>query len=189
MSERTWFSTLTMRPERRMWVLSAARAEADRQGYDFDALDDQKRFRGLCKQVSRELTLYVKRVRKNSGARFRFLAVFEKHESGDPHIHMLVHERDPAYPVRERVLSAAWTWGFSKHRLVERDSRAANYVCKYLTKSADVRVRASLRYGSLSDEEREGTTLVRNDGEVRVEEETYKRILSFITDGEKRSEG
>lgn len=182
MSERTWFSTLTIRPDRRMYVLSAARAEAARQGSDFDALDDRERFRRLCKQVSIELTLFMKRVRKNSGARFKYLAVFEAHASGDPHLHLLVHERDPALPVRERVLTKAWRWGFSKHRLIERDPRAASYVCKYLTKSADARVRASLRYGSFSGTEKEEQPRLDPMAKSEGERDLQKAILAFVTD-------
>jgi len=52
--------------------------------------------------------------------------------------------------IGERVLRRQWTLGFSKFNLVdEKDPRAAHYVCKYLSKTAEARVRASLQYGRL----------------------------------------
>lgn len=147
MAERTWFGTLTLRPERQQFVLDNARMKLARQGLDFDGLSEVEQFRLRHEFVSLELTRWLKRVRKNSEAPLRFCLVAEAHKSGAPHYHVLVHESDPARPVRKSVLCEAWTWGFTRWKLVE-DQRAAGYVTKYLSKSALARVRASLKYGT-----------------------------------------
>lgn len=146
-SSRTWFGTLTLAPERQFQALSEARLHATKFPFrDFDAMPEAERFAEVVKRIGLEVTRYLKRVREQSGARFRYLLVAERHESGNPHFHMLVHEWGA--PLRERVLSGQWTWGFSKWRLVPPDNpRAASYVCKYLSKSPEARVRASGFYG------------------------------------------
>lgn len=104
------------------------------------------------KTIARWLTLWVKRVRKNSGAPIRYLLVCEAHKSGLPHYHMLLHERSPELQVRKRMLQAEWqAYGFTNCKLVEQDQHAARYVSKYLAKSALARVRASVRYGASLD--------------------------------------
>lgn len=148
---RTWFGTLTLSPESRMLVLNLARRGKFRvpnweQGLDFDALDDEQQFRAKHAIISDELTKFVKRVRKNSGSVIRILVVAEAHKDGEPHYHLLVHETEPDKPVRQKILTAAWKWGFS-HFTLCRDNRQAAYVCKYLSKSSLARVRASLDYG------------------------------------------
>lgn len=69
----------------------------------------------------------------------------EAHKSGDPHLHILVHE--PEGPVTKALLEKQWNLGFSHWRLVGADRKAAVYACKYLGKEALTRVRASFRYG------------------------------------------
>jgi hypothetical protein len=87
--------------------------------------------------------------------------VAERHKTGAPHLHVLVHEVSPV-PVRWADLSGCWHWGFSKWN--PADAKAVGYVVKYLTKQVDARVRASLRYGRTHDPlrvtkcEGEGTT-------------------------------
>lgn len=93
-----------------------------------------------------EITKYLKRVRKKSGAPLRYILVAEAHKSGLPHYHMLIHECDPSRQVRHKDLTAAWSWGFTRFKLVET-SNTAWYVCKYLSKAQLARVRASVRYG------------------------------------------
>lgn len=148
---RTWFGTITLNPAHRMEVLNLARKGRYRipnweQGIDFDAEPVDRRFRIKHAIISEELTKYVKRVRRNSGAPLRILCVAEAHKDGEPHYHMLIHETSPAQPVRQAVLTKAWTWGFTSWQLC-RDRRAASYVCKYISKSSLARVRASLGYG------------------------------------------
>ena len=152
---RTWFGTLTLAPEHRMKVLNLCRKGKFRvpnweQGIDFDALSENDKFRAKHAVISEELTRFVKRVRKNSKAVIRILVVAEAHKDGEPHYHLLLHETQPETPVRQRVLTDAWKWGFSSFTLC-RDNRQASYVCKYLAKSSLARVRASLDYGESHD--------------------------------------
>lgn len=149
-AHRTWFGTLTLRPEQHVRVLSVCRSywakalvETDR---DFDTFDDERKFSERHRVISREITLFVKRIRKVSGASLRLLCVAEEHKSGLPHYHMLVHEPNPAESISKVQLETAWKWGFSQWRLV-KDAKGAAYVCKYLSKSSKARVRASLDYG------------------------------------------
>jgi len=162
-SARTWFGTLTLSPESHFRALTHARHQTTgevkylgkgrvdygpgrRSPVPWDDLSSQEKFCMLVKEHGHELTNFVKRVRKNSGAPMRYLMVAEAHKSGLPHFHILVHEADFMLPVRKAVLKAAWTEGFTKWSLVT-DPRAAAYVCKYLAKDALTRVRASVRYG------------------------------------------
>lgn len=142
---RTWFGTLTLNlGQHHQCYLEASRIEAEK-GNDIDALSYRAQFIRRHSVITREITRYLKRVRKGSSGPLRHLCVTEHHKSGLPHYHMLIHESDP-YGTREAVLSDRWTWGFSQWRLV-RDPRQATYVCKYLSKSGAARVRASQRYG------------------------------------------
>lgn len=148
-AKRTWFGTATLRPAMQMLYLNRARQEMARHGIDFDALDEEEQFRERVRAISPDITKFIKRVRKNSGAPLRYLWVAERHKSGAPHFHMLVHEMDEASPVRYNVLTSAWWLGFTRFKLIE-DTKAAGYVSKYLSKDACARVRASLHYGSTS---------------------------------------
>lgn len=148
---RTWFGTLTLNPEHRMKVLNLARRGKFKipnweQGIDFEGLKPPEQFRAKHAIISDELTKFFKRVRKNSKAELRMLVVAEAHKDGEPHYHLLIHEMRPEMPVRQKVMTNAWTWGYSSFTLC-RDNRQAFYVCKYLSKSSLARVRASLGYG------------------------------------------
>lgn len=145
-ASRTWFMTLTLSPEEQ-WqaTMKACQAEA-KQGGVFELLPEDLQFRARCGVLAPQLTRYVKRVRKNSGAPLKYLFVTERHKSGLPHFHALFHELDPARPLRKRTLQSAWGLGFSNCSLV-RDGRTARYVCKYLAKEAITRVRSSIAYG------------------------------------------
>jgi hypothetical protein len=95
---------------------------------------------------NKEITKFLKRLRKESGARLRYMCVAEEHADGDPHWHVLLHE--VSGDVRKRSIQAQWKLGFSAAKLVDTSSgRAAAYPCKYLSKSIAARVRASIRYG------------------------------------------
>lgn len=141
LSERTWFGTLTLRPEEHFKCV----ASYDAGGGDFKSLTADEAFAVRHKHVSRWITLYLKRVRKNSGATIRYLFVAEKHQNGLPHYHALVHEVG-SNPVTKRQLQAEWVHGFSSWKLIS-DIGACGYVTKYLGKSKDARVRASIGYG------------------------------------------
>ena len=144
---RSWFGTLTLAPMRRVSYLDGAqlRNEAAR-GDSWDIQPDSERFRKLCEQVHPDVTKFLKRVRKNAETSFRYLLVTEAHADGYPHFHMVLHESGT--PIRKRVLDAAWQDGFSQWRLIPvGDPKGAAYACKYLSKSALTRVRASQSYG------------------------------------------
>ena len=146
---RNWFGTLTLSPTAHHHIVSRCRAKLGRGGTDYDGLSHEEQFSEWMTEVSREVTLYIKRVRKESGAPLRYLLVAEAHKSGLPHLHLLVHEQDSSAPVRYRTLSTQWKLGFTKFNLVD-GMKAARYVCKYISKSAMARVRASLRYGQMT---------------------------------------
>jgi hypothetical protein len=131
-----------------MHFLSLARATAARKGYDFEDQTNEKQFIARNAEISKEITRYIKRVRKNSAASLRYLVVTEAHKSGDPHYHALIHEVHPDEPVRKAILKDCWKLGFSHHKLV-KDPIHASYVCKYLSKTMSARVRASQHYGRI----------------------------------------
>lgn len=144
---RTWFGTLTISPERHfLCELTASARVRARRNEAWGALKPGEQFGYLVGAISPELTKWLKRIRKESGARLRYLLVAEAHKSGLPHFHLLVHEMEGS--VRKRTLEGQWVQGFSHWRLVDNSKEAsAFYVCKYLAKSALVRIRASAAYG------------------------------------------
>lgn len=147
-SQRTWMATFTFSPGAHARLRMRASARLFAGGTDLEALPDDAKFTELVKEYQKELTLYFKRVRKNSGgAKLRYILVVEKHKSGLPHYHALIHE-SAKVPVRHAVLTSAWHLGYTKFKLVNA-VKTAWYVCKYLAKSVEARVRASIRYGSL----------------------------------------
>lgn len=154
-SERTWFGTLTLRPE----VHFAVDVVCSAVSGDFEALPEEQKFPLRAKEVGYFATKYLKRLRKESGHRFRYLLVTEMHNSqrsapemlGRPHLHMLIHEFTGS-ALRKRSLEDQWPYGHSSWRLTA-DARAAFYVAKYLTKAVQVRTRASQHYGTNSSNE------------------------------------
>lgn len=97
--------------------------------------------------ISREFTLFFKRLRKVTGAKIRYLLVAEQHKDGWPHYHALLHEKGVA--VTKRQLEHEWRLGFTQFKLVPLDDpHVAGYVTKYIAKQALARIRASLRYGT-----------------------------------------
>lgn len=147
-AQRTWFVTLTLDPARQFYCVNAARAALAEQGLQWDLLQPDDRFREQCKPLIREFQLFMKRLRKGCKG-LRYFLVVERHKSGDPHLHLLLHET--LQPVRWKAINAAWHWGFHKSNLVDDARSAANYAAKYLTKSAACRIRASVRYGASAD--------------------------------------
>lgn len=144
-ARRTWFGTLTLHPDR----ATEARYAADRALQDAisDRGDTSNQFLEMVKYVQPEITRFLKRVRKNTDARIRYLLVTERHKSGVPHWHCLIHEYAGSAP--KRALHTAWRYGFSQFKLVDIEgTRSARYVCKYIAKEAITRIRASRYYGS-----------------------------------------
>lgn len=159
---RTWFGTLTMDPHWHSLALMRARSKHS----DWSRLEESRQFGALVREVSPELTKYLKRVRKQSGAPLRYILVSEKHSeqlAGLPHFHLLVHELDADTPVRKAVLKDEWKLGFSRWKLADRWT--ARYVCKYLAKEASTRVRASKDYGR--EDDRSAVELLRGRMVVR----------------------
>lgn len=150
---RTWFGTLTLSPDSHHVMLERARFKLGVQGVDFERLSAHDQFVARHLAIGKELTKYIKRVRKNSGAALRYLLVAEAHKSGLPHYHMLVHETADSGPVRHRHLSEAWSLGFESWRLSD-PPKTGNpaYLCKYLSKSLSARVRASQGYGGAASD-------------------------------------
>lgn len=145
-SARTWLGTLTLNPSEQYRLGLLAMSHARSRAVEISSVTDEELFSRKCVEFGRHITLYLKRVRKVSGAKLRYLLVFERHKTGLPHAHMLVHETSIDQPVRHAVLKEHWRLGFSDFKLA--DQKAAGYVSKYLSKSMLARVRASLRYGS-----------------------------------------
>lgn len=169
-ANRTWFGTLTLSPESYVELVNRARKRAiDRSVGDLDALDLGEQFRRIAGELQRETTLYLKRLRKQAAVPLRYCIVVEQHKSGVPHLHALIHEPDE--PILHKVLSGQWKLGFTKWKLVE-NPKAASYVAKYISKTAVARVRASVRYGTVSPLF-EGKALV--DKEVPVEKSDLPR--------------
>jgi len=157
-SVRTWFCTLTLRPQMQDHYRNIARVRAAKRGIDFDALDDNERFSLHCTAIYQEVKRYIKRIRKNTNAGLRLLAIFERHDGekdvvssganrGQPHLHLLVHQLTSAAIKYEDL--DTWPLGFIKANLVRNREAGPIYVCKYITKSAGARVRASTDYGAL----------------------------------------
>lgn len=161
-AQRTWFGTLTLSEAEQVKALYRAQLASERRGVPWHSpvkrgLDEtpeaysmrvrRAQFRLAVQSIAPDVTKWLKRIRKESGAKLRFLLVAEAHKSGRPHFHVLVHEVAGSVPIRKRTLGDQWKLGFSQFRLVQEGDKAASYVCKYLTKSAAARVRASLRYG------------------------------------------
>lgn len=150
-AERTWFGTLTLNPNAQAQLHAATRVAAKKAGYDLSACDDAEQFRLTGRMLGSLLARYLKRLRKQSAARLRYLFVVERHQSGWPHLHCLLHECSGT--VRKATLERQWPYGFSSWRLVghstDDHAKVAWYVVKYLLKEDNAtRIRASLHYGS-----------------------------------------
>ena len=145
-ASRTWFGTMTLRPEEH--YRASLKWERRKAGRRWAELSASEQLAAEHTEVSIEITKWLKRVRKASGARLRYLLVVEAHKSGLAHYHILVHEVSPLETVGERILRQQWKLGHSKFKLVE-GSAVAGYVAKYIAKSSEARVRASVRYGKI----------------------------------------
>jgi len=128
-STRTWFCTYTLNPS---WRVRAEIEASTSEPED------------LYRVVSKWFTLYLKRLRKESGVSFRYLLVVELHKDGFPHLHALVHEIG-GQQITKRQLQGQWPYGYTSVKLANPTS--ARYVTKYISKQAIARIRASLGYG------------------------------------------
>jgi hypothetical protein len=143
-AERTWFATFTLSPQWHYVMQCRAVAIADARSIPTNELTSEEMSRRQSNEVEKELTLYIKRLRKKlPQTQIRYLLVREKHKSGLPHWHALIHEVTGKLSYRDLD---EWEFGHAKFKLLV-DERAAFYVAKYLGKSNEGRVRASIRYG------------------------------------------
>lgn len=148
LSSRTWFGTLTLRPEAWLSALNECRRKEAIQGVDFDSLPEPERLALVHARTGAEVTKMLKRIRSLVPAgMLRYLVVLEITQARVIHYHVLLHEVSDLNPVRNAQLARQWPLGFSKWRLV-KDEREGAYVAKYLSKSLLVRVRASEEYGT-----------------------------------------
>lgn len=145
-ARRSWFGTLTLRPEERWRVRVEADNACHKRSVRWCDLNHDEQFSEMARVLRRDYQLFVKRVRKASAARVRYLMTTEAHADGFPHLHLLLHEYEGA--TTKRLLEQQWPHGISHWRLVDpTDTRAPYYVTKYLTKSILAKPIASLRYG------------------------------------------
>lgn len=144
-ASRSWLATFTLNPASLVTLLSRARVDARKGGFDYDGLSGPEKFLYLEKRGFTEIQLWLKRLRKISGKSVRYLCVTEAHKSGNPHWHLLLHEVDRPLSY-DRELKGSWPLGFDSYKLV-RSAHAAGYVAKYLSKDFAARVRASKSYG------------------------------------------
>ncbi|QIG67934.1 replication protein [Rhizobium phage RHph_Y67] len=162
-SQRTWWCTLTMNPhwQHRVFMEELAQKTAvnprrpGKGGWlDSDFNDEAKEFLLRCQGGLKLCTKFWKNVRNpkkgEEPVRLKYLLVAERHVSGLPHYHALVHEQ--AGSITYRRLSGRWLrYGFFHGKLVGMDDlspeKAASYLTKYVAKDMLCRVRASERYG------------------------------------------
>lgn len=155
---RTWFGTLTLTAGNQAALLETAREKWLEQNASGTVIPDwwdnphcDTRFELVRAELVAEVQGYWKRLRA-TGLRFKYFLVFERHKSGLPHIHWLLHEEDA--PILKRELQAKWDLGFTKVKLVGGKTKgkrltpqkAAFYVAKYLHKSSRTRQIASRGY-------------------------------------------
>lgn len=145
-ARRSWFGTLTVRPEERFRAVMRADHALAQRGVVWNTLSQSEQFAEIAKILRADFQRYLKRVRKATRARLRYLMTTEAHADGFPHLHLILHEYEGA--ATKRLLEDQWPLGFSNWRLVNgHDHRVPWYVAKYLTKSILAKPIASLRYG------------------------------------------
>lgn len=154
-STRTWFVTLTLRPDEHYKLQTGVRIAARKDGVDYDTLEPRDRLSRVLVAYRRVMDLYLMRLRSGASskgwdvAQFRYLWVPEPHKSGAIHFHMLLHEVSEDMPLVKRRIEGLWDLGFTKVKQVTSE-REARYVTKYLGKHHfEGRVRASKKYGKV----------------------------------------
>lgn len=150
LAARTWFATFTLNPHWHAVMRMRASVRLADRGSNLEMLPGDDVGAEVSAEYRRELTLYFKRLRKQTGAQLRYILVQEQHKSGLPHFHALIHEVRGTEPVTHASLTSGWKLGYTKFKLVQA-VQTAWYVAKYLAKEVNNRVRASLHYGSVKD--------------------------------------
>lgn len=187
----TWLGTITLSPFQHQRLDAAVAAKAHATGAYWQTLwTEEDYFRERCEVFGRWISLWLKRVREADQRRrngwhdgtmpdaicalvrgrtrrnFSYLLVAEKHKSGRPHWHILLHEDYPDALIRadeyyvtqkgvvrvdeKAMVRKTWALGFTQFERC-RDSRSAGYLCKYLAKDMLWRVRASQQYGGVEE--------------------------------------
>lgn len=174
--QRTWFGTLTLRPQEQARLAEQALEKQmmnevktavpewwnETEPFEYFCKKRQRqvtgqsyvcdrRFELVVQELKREIQLYFDRLRA-AGHKFRYLVVFEKHKTGLPHVHWLLHETTE--PITKRELQKRWKLGNTRVNVVGGKSNASKgpreaafYVAKYLNKGpATGRQMASQRY-------------------------------------------
>lgn len=154
-SSRTWFCTLTLHPQWQHRVFMEEMAIKTSKGWlDADFNQEKEEFLLRCHGGLKLATKFWKNVRKphvgEEPVLLKYLIVAERHISGLPHYHALVHEQ--AGHLTYRRLADRWTkYGFFHGKLVDSEElsahKSARYLTKYIAKDMLCRVRASQRYG------------------------------------------
>jgi len=76
----------------------------------------------------------------------KYVMVVELQKDGTPHVHAMIHETGRAIPARQ--LRQHWRLGYKDVELVKDTPHvAARYITKYIQKSEQSRIRASIGYG------------------------------------------
>lgn len=143
---RSWFVTLTFRPEAREKLFYETITDNDGEYSRMLTLKSRSAV------AMRELASYLKRLRNGaaqSGLVLRFVAVTEPHKDDFPHIHLILHST--GLLTASMIRAGKWPHGFIDMKLCDAD--AANYLVKYISKEA-IQVRASVRYGANSIKEK-----------------------------------
>lgn len=141
---RSWFVTLTFRPDVEYRLRATARAKERANARPGTKNKEEKYYESAAYD---EVQLALKRLRETAGP-FRRLVVAENHKSGVIHYHAILHEQvGHANRVQKRHIQESWARnGFSSAKLC--DEKAIKYVTKYLTKAdGTYRIRASRFYG------------------------------------------
>ncbi|MBR1134130.1 rolling circle replication-associated protein [Bradyrhizobium iriomotense] len=154
-AERSWFVTLTFNDITQFKALALARKKATARSLVWETLTPDVQF---TLHAAAAYTEYVqkfwKRVRKSTGGNIRLLAVAEAGDENQRlHFHAFVHQQHGSKPVGERDLRSKWRGfgcGWLEAKLVDDNPKGAGYVCKYIAKGNEARVRASARYGKRS---------------------------------------
>ena len=150
---RTWFVTLTLNPAWQHQLFMAELADKNSRGWrdtDFDL--SKAEFALRVSGAAKLLTKFLKNVRKphtgEAAIDLRYLCAIERHKSGLPHMHLLMHEAGGKLTY-DRIGNRWKKYGFFKANLVTDHEEAAWYVCKYVSYNEATRVRASQHYGRL----------------------------------------
>lgn len=150
--ERTWFVTLTLNPAWQQKVFMDEMKIRNSSGWldtDFDQQGSEWALRSSG--ASKLVTNWLKRVRKpqkgEEAVGLRYVAVTERHKTGLPHLHLLMHEVSGNLTYRR--ICDRWTHGFADASLVRDPKKAGWYVAKYVTKDSLTRMRSSQHYGKL----------------------------------------